>query len=109
MRCLPWSGPAARSSWWARRIPLVPSSLALEDVVRRCLTIRGLHNYAPRHLRAAIAFLAEHPEYPFATLVAGWNPLERVAEAVAKGLGRDTLRLGVRPGDRDVAGTATLL
>jgi putative phosphonate catabolism associated alcohol dehydrogenase len=79
--------------------PARPVPLAMEDVVRRCLTIRGLHNYAPRHLRAAIEFLDAHREYPFASLVASWNPLERVAEAVARGLGRDGLRLGVRPRD----------
>jgi alcohol dehydrogenase len=77
--------------------PARPIPLPMEDVVRRCLTIRGLHNYAPRHLRAAIAFLDEHREYPFASLVAAWNPLERVGEAVGRGLGPDALRLGVRP------------
>ncbi len=66
--------------------PVRPIRLAMEDVVRRCLTIRGLHNYAPRHLRAAIEFLDAHPEYPFESLVAAWNPLERVAEAVTQGL-----------------------
>jgi alcohol dehydrogenase len=80
--------------------PARPVPLAMEEVVRRCLTIRGLHNYAPRHLRAAIAFLDAHPEYPFASLVAPWAPLDRVAEAVARGLDRDALRLGVRPPDR---------
>ena len=78
--------------------PARPVPIAMEDVVRRCLTIRGRHNYAPRHLVAAIAFLDAHPEYPFARLVSGWEPLDRVAEAIASGPGRDALRLGVRPG-----------
>jgi alcohol dehydrogenase len=77
--------------------PARPVAVVMEDVVRRCLTIRGLHNYAPRHLRAAIDFLDAHPEYPFATLVSSWGPLDRVDEAVRRGLGRGALRLGVIP------------
>jgi alcohol dehydrogenase len=76
--------------------PARPVLLTLEQIVRRCLTLRGLHNYAPRHLQTAIEFLDGHPEFPFPSLVTAWQPLERVAEAVANGLGRDTLRLGVR-------------
>lgn len=76
----------------ARSVPL-----SMEDVVRRCLTIRGLHNYAPRHLAAALAFLDAHPGYPFASLVSPWIPPERLGEAVAKALSHGALRLGVRP------------
>ncbi len=77
--------------------PARPVLLALEQVVRRCLTLRGLHNYAPRHLQAAIEFLDSHPELPFPRMVEPWKPLERVAEAVAHGISHDALRLGVRP------------
>lgn len=31
-----------------------------EDLLRRCLTLRGVHNYAPRHLEEAVAFLGQH-------------------------------------------------
>ena len=78
--------------------PSRPVLLTMEQVVRRCLTLRGQHNYAPRHLQTAIAFHERHIELPFPSLVAAWQPLERVAEAVASGLGRGALRLGVRPG-----------
>src|SRR5690606_19059046 len=38
-----------------------------EDVVRRWLTITGVHNYEPRHLGQAVAFLAATSEkYPWA-------------------------------------------
>ncbi len=77
--------------------PSRPVLLTLENVVRRCLTLRGLHNYAPRHLGAAIQFLDAHPELPFRSVVADWQPLNRVAEAVARGLDPNVLRLGVRP------------
>ena len=41
-----------------------------EQVIRKCLTIRGVHNYSPRHLDEAICFLARTlPKYPYASLV----------------------------------------
>ena len=33
-----------------------------EQVVRKCLTIRGVHNYAPRHLRQAVEFVSSLPQ-----------------------------------------------
>jgi putative phosphonate catabolism associated alcohol dehydrogenase len=84
--------------------PARPARLIMEQVVRRCLTLRGLHNYAPRHLQAALAFLESHPEFPFASVVAGWRPLDRVAEAVAREPVPEILRLGVRPGSGDDGG-----
>lgn len=68
----------------------------LEQIVRRCLTIRGLHNYAPHHLQAAMEFLEGHPEFPFSSLVAAWEPLESLVEALQNGRARNGLRLGVR-------------
>lgn len=72
-----------------RAVPIEP-----ETLVRRCLTIRGVHNYAPGHLLAALEFLAGHPEYPFGRVVSCWVPLEGVEGA----LGTAGLRVGVRPG-----------
>ena len=43
-----------------RAVPIAP-----EQIVRRCLTVRGMHNYAPRHLGAALEFLAANPALPF--------------------------------------------
>ena len=47
--------------------PCPPVGLALEQIVRRNLTLRGIHNYAPHHLQAAVQFLAAHHQtYPLA-------------------------------------------
>ncbi|MGP0067449.1 MAG: zinc-binding dehydrogenase [Isosphaeraceae bacterium] len=73
-------------------------SLSPEQLVRRCLTVRGIHNYAPGHLHAALAFLAAHPLLPFSGLVFGWEPLSALAGALAEPLPPDRLRLGIRPG-----------
>jgi alcohol dehydrogenase len=78
--------------------PSAPVSLALEQVVRRQLMLRGVHNYAPRHLLAAVEFLTKHGEtYPFAELVAGWYPLSRIHDAMTAGSGGTAIRIGVRP------------
>src|SRR5262249_54102875 len=56
---------------WAGTVsPTDPVPVLPEAVVRRCLTITGVHNYAPADLAAAIEFLAaNHERYPFAELV----------------------------------------
>ena len=69
-----------------------------EHVVRRLLTIRGIHNYAPRHLLAAVRFLATHGRgFPFAGLVSGWYPLCQAAEAFAAAAQTQAVLVGVRP------------
>lgn len=76
--------------------PDVPVSLLLEQIVRRHLTIRGIHNYAPRHLLAAVEFLAaHHASAPFGELVARWYPLHEVREAFAAGAHSGSIRIGV--------------
>ena len=70
--------------------------IALEQVVRRHLTIRGIHNYAPRHLLEAVNFLSSaHTQYPFAGLVSEWIPLSSIADAFRRGSHPDALRIGV--------------
>jgi len=50
--------------------PGPPLALSAEGVVRRWLTIQGVHNYAPRDLTAALEFLSEHGgRFPFAEVV----------------------------------------
>jgi putative phosphonate catabolism associated alcohol dehydrogenase len=62
--------------------PLPPVGLDLEQLVRRCLTIRGQHNYAPRDLVAAIRFLdAARERFPWAKLSGGRFALTQINEA----------------------------
>ena len=66
-----------------------------EQLVRRLLTIRGVHNYAPRHLEQAVRFLADGGRrYPFAEQVGVVFPLEEVDAALAA---TGHPRVGVRP------------
>ncbi|WP_067651880.1 alcohol dehydrogenase catalytic domain-containing protein [Nocardia harenae] len=51
-----------------------------EAIVRGWLTVTGVHNYEPRHLREAVAFLhATRDRYPWASVVAPPVPLAEVA------------------------------
>lgn len=76
--------------------PADPVGIALEQVVRRNLTITGVHNYRPEHLEAALGFLArEQGRFPFATLVGEWFPLDRVADAFAAADRPGAIRVGV--------------
>ncbi len=78
--------------------PLGSVPLDPEQVVRRLLTIRGIHNYAPRHLLTAVRFLADHGQtFPFASLVERWYPLDQVEAAFAHAVGSGAVRVGVRP------------
>jgi alcohol dehydrogenase len=55
-----------------------------ETIVRKCLSLHGVHNYAPLHLQQAVEFLAAHGErFPFAQLVERCISLEDVNEAFA--------------------------
>ncbi|MFO0907174.1 MAG: alcohol dehydrogenase catalytic domain-containing protein [Isosphaeraceae bacterium] len=77
--------------------PTRPVSLFPEQVVRRCLTLRGIHNYGPVHLQAALDFLETSSPFPFESLVSPWQPLNAVDRLVAAPLAPVHLRLGIRP------------
>ena len=72
--------------------------LGVEGIVRRCLTIRGLHNYGPDDLIAAVDFLERHHgRYPFAELVSAWFPLSDTTGAFTAAADPACIRVGVRP------------
>jgi len=78
--------------------PAAPVPLAMDAVVRRNLRLTGVHNYAPRDLKAAVHFLAGDPQYPFDALVDGWFPLACADAAFAAARNADAIRIGIRPG-----------
>jgi putative phosphonate catabolism associated alcohol dehydrogenase len=78
--------------------PATPVEVSLEQVVKRHLTIRGVHNYAPYHLQLAVAFLARHfKDYPFSSLVSTWMPLSSVLNAFEASKQASCIRIGVHP------------
>lgn len=78
--------------------PQPPLALTSEDIVRRCLTIRGQHNYRPLDLVNAVAFLdREQGRYPFGELVSGAFALEDVNSAFALAASGTACRVAVEP------------
>ena len=77
-------------------LPVPAVALDPEQVVRRMLTIRGLHNYAPEDLVTAVRFLneAQH-HYPLASLIAETYPLAGINEAFAAAGKRPGFRIAV--------------
>ncbi|WP_020578251.1 zinc-binding dehydrogenase [Actinopolymorpha alba] len=74
--------------------PGPPIALDPERVVRSWLTVAGVHNYEPRHLRRAVAFL-NGSRWPWADLVAEPVGLDRVGELLLSPMVRP--RASVRP------------
>lgn len=78
--------------------PTPPVAISPERIVRRNLTIRGVHNYTPQDLLRAVQFLsAHHRDFPFASLVSAWFPLESAAEAFQLSHDPGQIRVGIRP------------
>jgi alcohol dehydrogenase len=78
--------------------PARPVALPLEQIVRRHLILRGIHNYRPRHLLAAVQFASQyHRDFPFAELVAEWHTLASVENAMRSARNPSRIRVGIRP------------
>lgn len=76
------------------------ASLTLDGshIVKRCLTIRGNHNYHPSALGDALKFLDRiHQKYPFDCLIGTTFPLDQINEALAEARRRKHIRVGIRP------------
>jgi threonine 3-dehydrogenase len=59
-----------------------------EAVVRRHLSIFGVHNYEPRHLTQALSFLQRtQAQFPWSELVADPEPLERISNLLIEAPG----------------------
>lgn len=76
-----------------------PVPLDPEQIVRRCLSIHGVHNYTPDDLLTAVAFLERsHDQYPFGQLVEQTFSLGAVNLAVDTARENRAIRVAVRPG-----------
>ncbi len=69
-----------------------------ERVVRRLLTVTGVHNYAVADLRAAVEFMRPMiaARYPFAELVAPPVPLAELDAALERASRGDSVRVSIR-------------
>ena len=80
---------------------VTPNSLLRIDanqVIRKVLTIAGVHNYGPGHLQGALEFLqAHHTAYPFDAVVGKVFPLARINDAIQEAASGKYTRVGIRP------------
>jgi alcohol dehydrogenase len=69
-----------------------------ECVVRRLLTVRGVHNYHPRDLATALSFLAgSGRDFPWPSLVVARYPLKQAEQAFAAAHAQPGVRIAVVP------------
>lgn len=67
-------------------------------IVRKMLSIRGVHNYHPRHLIEALDFaVANRSRFPFSELVDARYPLEQATRAMRDAASRRVLRAAIVP------------
>ena len=68
------------------------------EILKKWITIRGIHNYHPRHLVQALDFvMANQSRFPFADIVDSKFSLEELDEAFAKAAERSVLRAAIVP------------
>ena len=67
-------------------------------LVRKWITLRGIHNYHPRHLIQALDFvLANRERFPFAEIVDSRFSLDELDEAFKRAAARSVLRAAIVP------------
>ncbi len=78
--------------------PATQLELTGETFVRRCLTVRGFHNYAPRHLIRGVEFLErQRSAHPWTQLVSPAYPLAQITDAFTAARTQRWARVSVRP------------
>jgi len=87
-----------KAVWVGAVFPTDSVPLDPERIIRNCLSIQGIHNYAPQDLAAALAFLAQtHMIYPFEKLIADTFPLEQAEDAFHLATKTNPIRLALVP------------
>jgi hypothetical protein len=75
-----------------------PVPLDAEALVRRLVTVRGVHNYAPRHLVTAARFVERrHGAWPLGALVGEVVALRDLDAGIVSAAAGGSVRVGVRP------------
>jgi len=68
------------------------------DLIRKWITLKGIHNYHPRHLIQALDFvMANRDRFPFKEIVDSRFGLDQLTEAFAKAANRSVLRAAIVP------------
>jgi putative phosphonate catabolism associated alcohol dehydrogenase len=91
-----------RVGGWLGLVGLVhPDSrfdVTAETLIRRCLTVRGMHNYHPDDLIEAVAFLDRNVDrLDLEQLVSEPLPLSQLPVAIERAMAKERCRMVVRP------------
>ena len=66
--------------------------------IRKCIRIKGVHNYAPWHLDESIAFLERNQGvFPFEKLVSPPYKLEDIDAAIHEAQKQNWMRVSIKP------------
>ncbi|MDO5979010.1 zinc-binding dehydrogenase [Flavivirga spongiicola] len=72
--------------------------ITAEQIIRKCIHIKGVHNYAPWHLDESVAFLERNQGvFPFEKLVSPPYKLEDIGAAVHEAQKQKWMRVSVKP------------
>ena len=70
--------------------------LDVNRITRNYLTIKGIHNYNPHHLGAALTFLKDNAhKYPYAEIVGQSYPLSEIEQAIQLAMSGKHIRVGI--------------
>ncbi len=73
-------------------------NIDVNQILRKLITLRGVHNYHPRHLIQALDFVTVNRQrFPFKTLVDGKYGLDQVGQAMKDAEDRKVLRAAIVP------------
>lgn len=93
-----WLRPGGYYGFIGMVHPGTALSVTGEAIIRKCLTIRGFHNYAPRHLQGAVSFLERHiGDYPWESLVSPPHSLAAIDLAFEEARRMAWPRISIRP------------
>jgi alcohol dehydrogenase len=78
--------------------PSDPAPIVIEQLVRKHLSIHGVHNYQAKDLLLATEFMHKHNRrFPFKHLVEHTFPLEQIQEAIACAQKPQNIRVAILP------------
>ena len=80
--------------------PNAQTSIDAHQIVTKCVTLRGVHNYHYTALGTALSFVAENrSRYPFAELIGQTYPLADINTAFEHAMRQDEIRIAIAPGE----------
>jgi threonine dehydrogenase-like Zn-dependent dehydrogenase len=90
--------PGGHYIWAGMVHPETKLDLTGEAVLRKCLSVRGVHNYGPHHLAVGLDFLGEiYTRLPLEKLISQPLPLEQLDEGVELARSRQWQRVAIQP------------